>query len=60
MKKQKTIAICLTDEQIVFIDEMASAREISRSMYIRDLIKYEMDIFKADPDELHEVSWTEG
>ena len=60
MKKQKTIAICLTDEQIAFIDERASAREISRSMYIRDLIKYEMDIFKADPDELHEVSWTEG
>lgn len=60
MKKQKTVAICLTDEQIAFIDEMASAREISRSMYIRDLIKYEMDIFKADPDELHEVSWTEG
>lgn len=56
MKKQKTIAICLTDEQISFIDEMASAREISRSMYIRDLIKYEMDIFKSDPDELHEIT----
>ena len=57
MKKQKTIAICLTDEQIAFIDEMASAREISRSMYIRDLIKYEMEIFKSDPDELRELQY---
>jgi hypothetical protein len=35
---------------------MASAREISRSMYIRDLINYEMEIFKSDPDELHEIT----
>lgn len=54
MKKVKTIAICLPDEQIEFIDDVACQWVCSRSAVIKRIIADRMR--EVGSDEVHEIT----
>ena len=55
MKKVKTVAICLPDEQIEFIDDVACQWVCSRSAVIKRIIADRMH--DVESDELKEVKY---
>lgn len=55
MKRVKTIAICLPDEQIEFIDDVANQWVCSRSAVIKRFIAERMKEAN-ETDEIHEIT----
>ena len=55
MKKVKTIAICLPDDQIEFIDDVACQWVCSRSAVLKRFIAERMRE-ASETDEIHEIT----